>query len=64
MTDKMTIINAQWTPTVNILRIKCRCGHMFGWRADRRKVQCPKCGRQDDLLAIKNRSPKIEEDRS
>ncbi len=40
----MKIINAIWTPRVNMLSIECSCGKLFKHRADKWKPRCPECG--------------------
>jgi hypothetical protein len=54
----MKIIDARWTPRVNILKIRCVCGHEFEHRAARRWVRCI-CGHQEDLLFGELRSQTI-----
>ena len=39
----MKIINAVWTPDINILIIKCACGNKIRHRADSWNVRCLKC---------------------
>jgi hypothetical protein len=40
----MRIIDARWTPIINLLIISCDCGRQFEHRADRWTVRC-NCGR-------------------
>ncbi len=47
------IIDAYWTPYVNILVIQCRCGHLIRHRADRWKVKCPHCGNETNLQILR-----------
>ncbi len=49
----MKIIDVDWTPRYNILLIKCDCEGVFKHRADRRKVECPKCHKKEDCLELK-----------
>lgn len=49
----MKILDASWTPQINILTIQCDCGLRLAHRADRWKIQCD-CGQVaylDDLRA-------------
>ena len=44
------IIDARWTPKVNMLVIRCgKCTSIFEHRTDRWTVRCPDCGRQSGL---------------
>lgn len=52
----MQILDAKWTPTVNILEIACDCGWVILHRADRWKVRCEKCG------AVGHKAQIIEEE--
>ena len=61
----MQIIDAKWTPKVNLLKIKCRrCGNEFWHRADRWRVKCPECNYEDHLGPIREqyRLQKTKED--
>ena len=49
----MKIVDARWTPRVNMLVIVCDCGHEFEHRADRWRVRCP-CGRQGHLAVLRD----------
>lgn len=49
----MKIINARWTPKVNMLIIRCDCGHEFEHRADRWGVKCLNCKRQEHLQRMR-----------
>ena len=49
----MQLIDAKWTPKVNLLKIRCPCGNEFWHRADRRKVKCPECDYDWHLGAIR-----------
>lgn len=51
----MKLIDAAWTPTVNMLKIKCDCGYEFMRRSDRQNVRCPHCGRMDNLHCMRSR---------
>jgi len=51
----MQLIDAKWTPKVNLLKIKCRCGNEFWHRADRWRVKCPECDYEDHLGPIRRR---------
>ena len=51
----MKIIDTKWTPKVNLLKIKCSCGEEFWHRADRWTLQCPECGRQEGIVALRRR---------
>ena len=45
----MKIVSAYWTAQVNMLRVRCSCGHTFNHRSDRWKVRCPRCKRHANL---------------
>ena len=49
----MKIIGAKWASKVNILIIKCKCGHEFEHQADRWGVKCPNCMRQEHLQRMR-----------
>jgi len=49
----MEIIDAKWTPKVNLLKIKCCCGNKFYHRADRKKVKFFNCNRAGYLWFIR-----------
>jgi len=51
----MKIIDAKWTPKVNLLKIKCSCGEEFWHRADRWTLQCPRCGQREGIVAVRQR---------
>ena len=51
----MKIIDATWTPKVNMLTIECACGHQWGHRSDRWRVWCAKCGATESLGVIRGR---------
>ena len=59
----MQITDAKWTPKVNLLKIKCRCGNEFWHRADRKKVKCFRCGHIDYLGPIRKRY-RLEKERT
>lgn len=52
--DDMKIIDVRWTPTMNILKIRCDCGKEFERRADKVKVTCPSCYKIGDLHFLKS----------
>ena len=41
----MQLLDAVWTPKINMVVIECDCGFMFQRRADMWKVVCPRCGK-------------------
>jgi len=49
------IVDADWTPEVNILLIRCRCGVTAKHRADRWIFRCPSCFHEESLEVIRNR---------
>jgi len=51
----MKIIDAYWTPKINILTIQCSCGTLFKSRADRIRVICPKCDKVGNMFRIKEK---------
>ncbi len=51
----MRIVEAKWTPRVNVLTIECECGKLFDHRTDRWRAKCPKCGTVQDLGDIRER---------
>ena len=51
----MEILDARWTPTVNMYKIRCGLGHEFEHRADRWRVECPVCGLRDHMHRLRSR---------
>lgn len=49
----MEIVEARWTPRVNLLRVRCGCGKEHEHRADRWTVRCPHCGALDHLGSLR-----------
>jgi hypothetical protein len=39
----MILLKVFWTPTVNMLIIKCDCEYEFEWPCNISLVECPKC---------------------
>jgi hypothetical protein len=52
----MEILDAHWTPKVNILKIQCDCGNQFLHRADKTTIVCPACKRIENCLKLKEAS--------
>ena len=52
----MEVLDAYWTPRVNILFVQCACGEIFEVRANKRWVSCPKCYCRADMLLLKSGS--------
>ena len=50
----MRIFDAEWTPTINLLRIACVCNKIFDVRADRWIVRCPYCGFRKHLGQLRD----------
>ena len=51
----MTIIDAVWTPSGNLLALLCACG-MSHWHATNRwRAVCPACGARTSLHAIREK---------
>ena len=53
--SQVKIVDAEWTPQINMMVILCDCGVRFRHRADRWHVRCPQCGRRDHLRELRNR---------
>ena len=51
----MKIVDACWTAKVNMLVVLCNCYRKFEHPANRRKVNCPGCGRQEQLEDLRNK---------
>ena len=51
----MQLLDAVWTPKINMVVIECDCGFMFQRRADMWKVVCPRCGKYDNLAVLRER---------
>lgn len=51
----MKIIDAAWTPGVNILIVECVCGESFEHPTNRWAVRCPECGKTDNLKNLRER---------
>jgi len=49
------IIGARWTPTINMIQIKCSCSSIFEHRADRWTVRCPSCSRQYNIQKLRDK---------
>ena len=48
------IIDAKWTPRVNVILLQCRrCGTKTRAPANRRRVRCSRCFQNGDMLKIK-----------
>jgi len=50
---QMKILDARWTPQVNMLKIACTCGTEFEHRADRWNIRCPYCGQKAHIGAMR-----------
>jgi len=48
----MEIIDARWTPVVNMLLLECICGRRFEHPANRTWARCT-CGRSWNILKLK-----------
>lgn len=53
----MNIEDAYWTPTVNMLLIRCQCGKLFEHPANRKVALCPQCGLTKNTLIMKREVP-------
>lgn len=51
--DRMTITGASWTPTHNVVLIRCTCGHQFERKAQTVRIVCDKCRRVENMHDIK-----------
>ncbi len=51
----MEILDAKWTPKINILLIRCECGNIISHRADRWQVYCHKCQNKENLSLIRQK---------
>ena len=49
----MKIEDVYWTPKVNMLLIRCECGHLFEHSANKRIAICSGCGKKEDTLIMK-----------
>jgi len=49
----MKIIDAIWTPTVNLYVIQCDCGKEFQYRTDRWKIRCPFCYKEGSTSVLR-----------
>jgi len=56
MTLKLKIkpINILWTPEINKLRLKCKCGKLFTSPVNRWKAICPSCGTRESTSLLRN----------
>ena len=50
---RMQIVDARWTPTVNILRIRCDCRTLFSHPANLWQVRCP-LGHKANLAELRH----------
>jgi DNA-directed RNA polymerase subunit RPC12/RpoP len=53
MGTDMRIVDAIWTPRVNVYRVACGCGRDFQHPADRWSVRCPVCGAWRNLARLR-----------
>ena len=51
----MRIVDADWAPRCNLLVVECECGHHHRHRADRWRVECPRCRGVDRLSRMRER---------
>ena len=51
----MRIVDAKWTPVVNMLIIDCECTGRISHRADRWNVRCIWCGNRANLTELRAR---------
>lgn len=51
----MQIVDARWTPRINILTIRCSCNRLFKHRADRWTVRCPYCSCKCGLTKLRDK---------
>jgi len=58
----MKIIDARWTPRINMLLIKCWCSYEFWHQSNRWRAKCGKCGSENNLGKIRDRY--LEENRN
>ena len=49
------IVDAIWTPQVNLMVIVCDYGEEFRHLANRWRVKCPGCGRTENLRETRRR---------
>lgn len=52
---RTAVIGVQWTPLVNMLRVRCVCGSEFEHRSDRTWIACPRCRQRDSLHDLRAR---------
>jgi len=50
----MEVLDAYWTPRVNILFVQCDCGEIFEAPANKRWASCPKFHKRTDMLLFKS----------
>ena len=43
----MVIYNVEWTPFVNMLKVKCDCGKHFSWQTNITLIECIFCGNKE-----------------
>lgn len=51
----MKLLEARWFPDCNRLYIRCDCSKMLLHRADRKRVRCDRCGKEEKLEDIRKR---------
>ncbi len=49
----MRIVGATWNSYSNVLIIQCPLGHRIVHHANRWRVKCPECGREENLGDIR-----------
>lgn len=50
----MKIVDARWTPQVNMYVVQCECGTKFEHRSDRWRATCPRCGASVNVQELRD----------
>jgi len=52
------VIDVDWTPKGNVLKLACDCGEIFSHPSWKRWAKCSKCGAKGDLIELKGEDEK------
>ena len=55
----MRIVDAYWTPKVNMIVVLCDCGHRRECPTNRKVWWCNHCNRRIDVMKLKQKGMKV-----
>ena len=59
----MRLLDAEWTPVINLLILSCECGNKLIHPANHWGVRCPKCGKTENLGTLRDFIDNPQEER-